>query len=335
MESLNNENTENDCLDVAMKVMKATDEKIFMSPEEETMLADETTRRDLRLLVGAERSMLESGVPLPDTNQELQKITGAKARSAHLYIISALICAAAMLLAVVAFKWITDFAPENNMVAHVRKAASTGGTKTISTSAGETLTLNMADGTSVTLNAGSSLSYPQRFGDGTRTVSLRGEALFKVSKDKAHPFIVHTEKMTTRVLGTTFDIKAYSGHKTSVVLMEGSIEVTAGSHIRRIKPGERAAIANNGKIVVDRVNAEETTAWSDNQFYFDNQRLEDIMDDLGRWYNLTVVYRADSLKDLHLNFATPRNGSADDAIELLNSMRRFKVIKENGRIVVE
>lgn len=346
MESLNNDNTEQDCLDVAMKLMKSTDEAVWLSDEEKALLADSRTQDDLRLLVSAERSLLESNVPVPDAGGELERIVGerqasdmpvqpARVVSIRHYIIGAIIGAAATLLVIFCFSWWERLTPQNKQIAHVEKSSAGTGVKTVTTGNGETITLNLSDGTSITLNAGSRLDYPGHFNGDTRSVRLQGEALFKVSKDRAHPFVVLTDKMTTRVLGTTFDIKAYAGQKATVVLMEGSIEVTSGSLTKRMRPGERAAVGNDGNIVVDRVNAEETTAWSDNQFYYDDQRLEDIMDDLGRWYNLTVVYKADSLKDLRLNFATPRNGSADDAIELLNSMRRFKVVKEGKKIVVE
>ncbi len=346
MGSLSNDNREQDCLDVAMKVMKATDEEVCLSDEEKALLADSRTQDDLRLLVSAERSLLESNVSVPDAGGELERIVGeelpsdtdhrsARAVSMRHYALGALIGAAATLLAIFGFSQWEMLTPQNKQIAHVEKSSAGAGVKTVSTGSGETITLNLSDGTSITLNAGSRLDYPSHFNGDTRSVRLQGEALFKVSKDKAHPFIVLTDKMTTRVLGTIFNIKAYAGQRATVVLVEGSIEISSGSLTKKLRPGERAAVGNDGNIVMDRVNAEETTAWSDNQFYFDDQRLEDIMDDLGRWYNLMVVYKADSLKDLRLNFATPRNGSADDAIELLNSMRRFKVVKEGKKIVVE
>lgn len=346
MESLNNDNKERDCLDVAMKVMKATDEDICLSDDEKALLADSRTQEALRLLVSAERSLLESNVTVPDAGAELERIVGegqslgTPNRSARVvfirhYAVGALIGAAATLLAIFGFSQWEMLTPQNKQIAHVGRPSAGAGVKTVSTGSGETITLNLSDGTSITLNAGSRLDYPTHFNGDTRSVRLQGEALFKVSKDKAHPFVVLTDKMTTRVLGTTFDIKAYTGQKATVVLMEGSIEVTTGNLTKRMWPGERADVGNDGNIVVDKVKAEETIAWSDNQFYFDDQRLEDIMDNLGRWYNLTVVYKADSLKDLRLNFATPRNGSADDAIELLNSLRRFKVVKEGKKMVVE
>lgn len=346
MDSLNNNSLEKDCLDVAMKVMKSTDEDILLSDEEKALLDNKQTQSDLRLLVSAQRSLLESNVQTPNIDGELERITaaptlphghGQSSTTASLrhYAIGALIGAAAMLLALFVFNRSKDFTPERKMIARVEKSSAGSEVKTISTGADETMTLNLSDGTSITLNAKSRLDYPSRFSGDTRSVHLQGEALFKVSKDKAHPFLVYTDKMTTRVLGTTFDIKAYAGQKATVVLMEGSVEVTAGNLTKRIKPGERAGIGSEGNIMVEKVKTEELTAWSDNQFYYDDQRLEDIMDDLGRWYNLTVVYKADSLKDLRLNFATPRNGSVNEAIGLLNSMCRFKVIRQNNKLVVE
>ena len=335
---MNNQDIDNSRINVAMKLMKSTEENISLSPEEEALLSDKETLEDIDALVSAQRSMLESEVALPDMDEELSNITGRrKARIIPFrnYIISAIVGAAAMLIAVFAFNYYKSTTPEGRMVAQLNESAGDDGLQTVSTNAGETLTLNMSDGTVITLNDNSRLDYPKHFNGNTRSVRLQGEALFKVSKDKKHPFVVMTDKMATKVLGTTFDVKAYKGKGASVALVEGSVEVTAGKSVKRIKPGERASVSKGEQIVVNEVNTDELTAWSDNQFYFDNQRLADIMDALGRWYGLQVVYKDESVKDLRLNFASPRNGSVEEAIKLLNSMERFKVVKEDRKLVVE
>ncbi len=89
--------------------------------------------------------------------------------------------------------------------------------------------LVLSDGTKVWLNADSKIKYPVSFGQDKREVSLRGEGYFEVAKDSTRPFIVSTDKMDVRVLGTTFDVNTYEDEgKSFVVLVEGLVEVSAG-----------------------------------------------------------------------------------------------------------
>ncbi|MBM6992342.1 MAG: FecR domain-containing protein, partial [Prevotella sp.] len=191
------------------------------------------------------------------------------------------------------------------------------------------------DGTTITLNNNSRLDYPRHFEGPTRTVHLEGEALFKVSKDSQHPFVVLTQTMTTTVHGTTFDVKAYPSQPATVALIEGSVEVkpVGNSLSQLIKPGQRAEVSAQG-MTVSQVNTDEETAWSEGLFYYDNRRLEDVANDLGRWYHLPVVFKDSALKDLRLNFAIQRHQPATETIDMLNSLNRFKATLENNQIVI-
>ena len=104
--------------------------------------------------------------------------------------------------------------------------------------------LVLSDGTKVWLNADSKIKYPVSFGQDKREVSLRGEGYFEVAKDSTRPFIVSTDKMDVRVLGTTFDVNTYEDEgKSFVVLVEGLVEVSAGKgESRIITPGYMAEV---------------------------------------------------------------------------------------------
>ena len=91
---------------------------------------------------------------------------------------------------------------------------------------GQTFKLILSDGTEVYLNADSRLVYPSRFTGKERSVFLDGEAYFRVAKDAGHPFIVRTQTLQTRVLGTEFNVSGYEGSDTEVTLVEGSVEVS-------------------------------------------------------------------------------------------------------------
>ena len=148
--------------------------------------------------------------------------------------------------------------------------------------------LTLSDGTRIWLNAESSLKYPDTFeGKAQREVYLEGEAYFEVSKNPQHPFLVKTTAIETQVLGTSFNIKAYSKKDVQVTLLEGSIKVSDKHHNNiLLKPGEHT----NEKLHKSQVeNVSQYRAWTTGSFYFDNTELIEIMRELGRWYNIDTV----------------------------------------------
>jgi ferric-dicitrate binding protein FerR (iron transport regulator) len=103
----------------------------------------------------------------------------------------------------------------------------------------------LADGTIVWLKPGSKLTYPEKFGDSTRVVSLQGEALFEVTKDPAHPFLIHCGDITTSVLGTSFNIKSNAEH-TEVFVLTGKVSVSSTKTNENVEllPRESAVYAH-------------------------------------------------------------------------------------------
>ena len=330
-----------------MKVMKATTDDVELSPEEEALLRDADGRRDLYLLTSTERALTEQSAPLPDVDGELERITSpslqevlspvAPASSRHTLrasLLSAFLGAAAMLAVILCYHFWPS-SPTGDTKSQVA-AASLPQTMVAETAKGQTMTLNLADGTSITLNENSRLTYPRAFKGGQREVHLVGEALFKVRHDAAHPFIVETASVRTRVLGTVFDVKAYQGSQARVALVEGSVMVSdkAGHHSRRIRPGEAAEAEVNGELAVSKVNTEMETAWSEGMVYYDNKPLQDVLANLAQRYHVAVVFKASELKTLHVNFATRRDATLDETLELLNSMGHFCVAHSDGLLTV-
>ena len=102
--------------------------------------------------------------------------------------------------------------------------------QTITVPAGQRINITLVDGTNVWLNARTSLSYPVKFGKNNRQVVLDGEAYFDVTKDKSKPFIVQTDNYNVEVLGTKFDVNAYSETgEFETTLMSGSVKVASAS----------------------------------------------------------------------------------------------------------
>lgn len=198
--------------------------------------------------------------------------------------------------------------------------------------------ITLSDDTQVWLNAETRLEYPENFeGQERRVVRLKGEAYFEVAKDAEHPFIVETDLLETQVLGTSFNVRAYSPEDTHVTLMEGSLKVRNADHKNEvlIKPGENAALQHNGKLSVNQVEeAAAYQSWAEGQFYFDNTELVEIMRELGRWYNINIIFTNKEAMHYRLHFQSDRNESLSQVLDLLNSMQKVNAKIENGKVIV-
>jgi transmembrane sensor len=164
---------------------------------------------------------------------------------------------------------------------------------TFSTPKGGQYQIVLPDGTTVFLNAASSLIYPTSFHGTERVVTLTGEAYFEVAKNKDMPFRVKSGIQTVEVLGTHFNINAYTDESAiKTTLLEGSVKVSSAINSSLIVPGEQSVVnkAGNGTISKHNVNLEKETAWKNGVFSFENDDLKSIMRQVARWYDVDVVY---------------------------------------------
>ena len=204
----------------------------------------------------------------------------------------------------------------------------------ISTPAGTTTSITLSDGTQVLLSANSRLEYAKHFSAGKREVTLTGEARFNVAKDAGRPFIVHTEQIQTQVLGTVFDVKAYPQTQPDVTLYEGKVEVSLnGTAPRLMQPGEQAFLNKEGKLQLAKAS-EETGKWAEGEFAFDNKELKSVMQEIGSWYNISVVFHSRPLLEERIYLRMNRKASANEVLTILNDMgiAKFEMVKE--KIVV-
>lgn len=192
--------------------------------------------------------------------------------------------------------------------------------------------LRLSDGSMVHLNSLSSLRYPVRFSGEVREVELTGEAFFEVSKSQT-PFIVKTKGVDIRVLGTTFNVSAYPENQyTQATLVTGSVRVDTkeGGQIM-LKPSQQAELDNRShELVVRQVDVTFYTSWVSGKIYFKDERLEDIMNTLSRWYDIHVVFVDKSKKDLRFGCNLNRYEEIAPFLELLNATGRVKT-KVQGR----
>jgi transmembrane sensor len=161
---------------------------------------------------------------------------------------------------------------------------------TITTPRGGQYQVILPDGSKVWLNAASSLKFPTAFAGNQRNVELTGEAYFEVSKNRSKPFTVNVNTLNVKVLGTHFNINAYSDEDAiRTTLLEGSVQLTSGPASNLLKPDQQGIIKGNNIQVVD-VDAERSVAWKNGIFEFNRSGIQDIMKQLSRWYDIEVVY---------------------------------------------
>lgn len=183
----------------------------------------------------------------------------------------------------------------NGRLAYSESPAAATGTvayNTTSTPKGRQFQLTLPDGTKVWLNAASSLRYPIAFTGAQRQVDVTGEAYFEVAPDPQKPFFVNINETTRiQVLGTHFNINAYTDEAAiNTTLLEGSVAVISNREKTVLKPGQQARVKAAQPIVVSNADTEKVIAWKNGIFDFQNARLEEVMRQLERWYDIDVVY---------------------------------------------
>lgn len=207
----------------------------------------------------------------------------------------------------------------------------------LSTPRGMDFKVVLPDGSEVWLNAESTIEFPSAFTGTERMVSLKGEAFFKIARNEKQPFIVNTEKMAVRVLGTEFNLKSYTAETPHVSLISGKVEVLqgeTGSVAARLRPGQDAWVDEQGSMHVREIDTYAVTQWIRGFFYFDDMPLVEILRELSRWYNCGVVFNNRSSMDYRLHFSASRNGNLSQTVENLNRLCKSKITIEGNNLVV-
>ena len=195
--------------------------------------------------------------------------------------------------------------------------------------------LMLSDGSKVQLNSMSSIRFPVQFAQDCRLVELEGEAYFEVSKT-GQPFIVQTKGMKIEVLGTTFNISAYANEEYQTTLVSGSVKVqTENGSNRILKPPEQACITpGSNQINVRNVDTAFYTSWIHGKINFKDQRLDDIMKTLARWYDMDVVYENEATKELRFGCYVNRYNEITPLVKLLEQTGRVTVTVEGKTIKI-
>ena len=206
-----------------------------------------------------------------------------------------------------------------NELVYASGNAAANGTNTLTTPRGRQFQLKLADGTRVWLNAASSLSYPTAFTGPQRKVTVTGEAYFEVAPNPQQPFVVATARSVVEVLGTRFNIRAYeAASQISTTLVDGAVRVSAdqkGISPVVLKPGQ-VSILTATQMLVDKADTDKTLAWKNGYFNFDGATLQQVLNELQRWYDIDVVYEG-NVKNIRFGGELSRSKSLGQIITAL------------------
>ena len=238
----------------------------------------------------------------------------------------------------------------------------------ISTPLGARSFIRMPDSSQIWINAGTTITYNEDYGHDSRTLSLVGEAYFKVAKDSLHPFIVNTKGIVVRALGTRFNIKAYPEEKTiSATLEEGKIDVRlldksgknetvllvpkdkliyhkATSSMEKYIESSEDKIKKEGIRpsepkdinILSNVRTELYTSWKDPRWIIDREPLSTLAPMLERRFNLKIIFIDNQLKNYKFT-GTIENETVD---QILNALRLtapldYKINKDTLRLKLD
>lgn len=205
----------------------------------------------------------------------------------------------------------------------------------VETPSGGQYQLTLADGSRVWLNAASSIRFPTAFTGKNRKVEITGEAYFEIAKQADHSFIVSVNDIDVKVLGTSFNIMAYSNEDAvRTTLVEGAVQLTHGSNSSLLKPGLQASLsAQDQQFVVTTADMEQTLAWKEGKFRFRNTNIKAIMRQLSRWYDIEVAYMGD-VSDIDLTGVISRREDADKLFKALETTQRIHFEVKGNKVTV-
>lgn len=211
---------------------------------------------------------------------------------------------------------------------------------TVATPRGVMFTVTLADGTRCWLNTASSIKYPAAFVGNERRVSITGEVYFDVAKDAKRPFIVKADNSEIRVLGTQFNVNAYSNENSvSTTLVEGKVEVGMPAITKKeiLQPGQQARTKRGGSSIAlsKNVDLDEVTGWRHDKFVFQGEgsSIRDIMKQLERYYDINVEYQGD-IPDDHFVATMPRSLPISRILQVLQKTERIKFRVEDRKVIV-
>lgn len=226
------------------------------------------------------------------------------------------IAAAALLLAVIACWWLFQWQPQAPALTQAfpveRIPADTGSRFVI-----------LPDGSTVLLNHGSRISYKDPFTGPAREVTLIGEGYFDIRNNKEKPFLVHTGNITTTVLGTAFNVRAYPGQEVVIVTVaKGKVKVGDDKRTFGILAPDDQIAVNRQRLeaVKSRVDAATAIAWKKEYLVLNNISLQEAAVLIGNKYHVQIRFAGDRMKGCHVSATFLNNESLEQVLKVVTGV---------------
>lgn len=325
---------------------------IFAHPEQREVI--ERAQRLFRILTGNKNPVNQQIDNLRNTIKDQNR----SMRTSRWGRISVYIGIAAGLI-VFGFVYLTYLRNSNSGPQEIEMSASQRVYETVK---GEKKTFTLEDGTLVTLNSDSKLQVDVDFGKSTRQVSLEGEAYLDVKKDEDKPFVLHTNEFDIRVLGTSFNVKAYPDELAAeALLIEGLIELKSKGKNENsivIKPNQKVTIykselvAESNKevkkvikakpnvkeiaiqdIVHDEDNEVMDIVWKENRLAMVDQDFNELKSILERWYDINITLKGSAIGNYRFT-ATFKEENIDQVLKALQKVEPFNYEIHGKNVII-
>lgn len=203
--------------------------------------------------------------------------------------------------------------------------------------AGQRVKLTLQDGTDVWLNSQTTLVYPAVFSGKERRISVEGEAYFDVAKNPEKPFIVSSQGIEMKVLGTKFNVHSYPGEKDiQTSLIEGSLHVYFSRPDKRgviLKPNEQVTI-KDGTMRIGAIPHHEYFSWRDGIYSFENELLIDILKKLQLYYDIKIEIKDPSIFKWEYTGKFRQRDSIDEILRMIQRIHKFKIEKDEDNNII-
>lgn len=199
----------------------------------------------------------------------------------------------------------------------------------------------LPDGSVVCLNSGSVLRYDPAFaGKKNRDVYLAGEGYFEVQKNEKKPFIVHTDHISVKVLGTVFNVRAYKEDpNVEVALLKGRVNVFSKSETKgnvMLQPNQRAVYDKHSKqLYSDAIDSETIAQWTTGRLSFVNTSLEKILQNVERKYNVRIDIQSKEMKSEIFSGSISSKLSLDEVLDYLDVDNKYERTRKGNVITIK
>lgn len=210
--------------------------------------------------------------------------------------------------------------------------------KVFSTVAGQSEQITLPDGSIVWVNADTRIVYPEKFNMKVREVYISGEAFFEVKKNPSCPFIVKTDKLDIKVLGTKFNVKSYPDEfNIETTLVEGSVSIASLGKQTLLRPNQQLVLRkSDGKIsLYDNINLKHYVGWTNGHFYFRQATIEDVAKKIERVFDVKIHIESEKLRERRFTGRIDKNESIEEILNAIKITTPYSYSINNNTIILK